>query len=54
MARTLRRKVKTSSKNVRDGADLRVARSCGNHGSCNWCRSNRTHKHRRAVKQDQE
>lgn len=27
----------------------RVDRNCRNHGTCKWCRDNRTHKHRRSL-----
>jgi len=48
MARTIRNNRKGKGK-TRDGADIRAARSCGNHGSCPYCRDNRLHKHKRRA-----
>jgi len=42
MSRTLRTKPKGKG-TARDGEDLRVSRSCRNHGSCPYCASGRQH-----------
>lgn len=52
MIRTTRRLRKTS-KRVRDGHPQHNAASCWHHGSCPWCRGNRTHgAQRREPEQD--
>lgn len=48
MSRTYRKAPK-SGKRVRDGADIRHSRACKNHGSCSYCRGNRTHSNVRRI-----
>lgn len=31
-----------------------VDKNCRNHGSCDWCRDNRLHKHKRKMKKEEE
>jgi len=50
MSRTVRKpshRLFKGKKKVKDGTPTRACHSCENNGSCEYCRSNRLHKHRK-------